>query len=121
MARILKPKKCITCGKEYMPNNTCQKHCSDECSKNHYLEGLRERNKNREFTCEWCGAKFTSDSKKKYCCHKCAKAANNYRGKSKNKPKKTERKKPMLTIEQVALLSRQEGISYGEYVKKYGL
>ena len=121
MARILKPKKCITCGKEFVPNNTCQKHCSDECRKNHYLERLRERNKNREFTCEWCGAKFTADAKRKYCCHKCAKSANSYRGKGKNKPRKTERKKPQLTLAQINELARAEGLNYGQYVAKYGL
>lgn len=121
MAKTFKPKICVTCGKEYIPNNTCQKHCSDECRKNHYLEGKRLRNKNREFTCEWCGAIFTSDSKRKYCCAKCGKAANNYKGKSKNKPRKTERKKPKLTLAQINELARAEGLNYGQYVAKYGL
>jgi len=54
--------------------------------------------------------------RKKYCSKDCRLYAN---GRLIKRPK--VRKGPVLSLEQVAILSREAGLSYGQYVQKYQL
>ena len=109
-------KKICHCGKEFVANHNNQRHCSVKCR--------RDANKKkamgvREFTCEWCGLKFMSDRARKYCCDSCRNKANDDRCRARRTPK--IKNKPKLSIEEVAVLSREEGLSYGQYCAKHGL
>lgn len=107
---------CKHCGKEFISTKIAQKYCSPECR--------RKANKKkamgvREFTCEWCGLKFMSDRARKYCCDKCRDNAHNDRWHKKKTPK--IKNKPKLSIEEVAALAKEEGLTYGQYCAKHGL
>lgn len=115
MAKTFKPKICITCGKEYIPNNSCQKHCSEACRRKAYADYNKMRNKNREFKCAWCGKTFISDYRREYCTSECRKAANNRDKKKRRSNKKNN------SLMQVVKLAREAGLTYGQYVAKMGL
>ena len=110
-----KTKICPFCQVEFVPENA-SKYCSDRCRRGMYAKQRREQQNSREFKCAFCGDGFFSERKRKYCSVEC-KLKSYGRGPSKTKP----RKKPNLSLAQVALLSRQAGMSYGEYVMKMGL
>lgn len=106
---------CPFCGEDFVREQVAQKFCSARCRQSYYAK-KEIKNKYREpkvYVCAWCGRAFESDRKKKYCCDDCRIRAYDQR------PRK--RKKPKLTLEQVALLSGEAGLSYGQYVEKMGL
>lgn len=111
-----KTKICPFCQVEFVTEKNAQVYCSERCRRGMFAKKKREKNKSREFTCAYCGDAFVSDRKQKFCCKDCKLKAN---GRLVAKPK--PRKKPSLSLTQVALLSRQAGMSYGEYVMKKGL
>lgn len=103
---------CKYCGKEFTSTHNSQKYCTVECRDK---ARHNKRLGTRVFECEFCGELFEADAKRRFCTVECRRKAESAR-KKKRKPKK-----PKLSLEQVAKLSREEGLSYGEYVKKYGL
>lgn len=106
---------CI-CGKTFVTENNAQKHCSTKCRR----VAAANRKKNTILTeqiCDFCGEIFSYPRKKKYCSDVCCSKANG-RGTSYNPNTKGT---PSMTIEQVARASREEGLSYGQYVAKYRL
>lgn len=111
--------KCPWCGKEFERKQAAQKYCCAECRKKagkHVMRQnqIRQYKSSKLFECGWCGLMFESKTKEEYCCEECRqKAENRKRNRRKNKNK--------LSIEAIALASRKEGLSYGEYVMKYGL
>ncbi len=104
-------KICECCGKEFKTSCRRGKYCSMECRDKVYKE-RKVRLGVRTFYCELCGKAFESDKRRKFCTPECRRKAE--RGGKKSK-------KPKLSLEQVAKLSREEGLSYGRYVGKYGL
>ena len=70
-------KKCVICGKEFVPRNQCQKTCSGECS----IENKRRKDKIRKqgtaqkpaiLTCPNCGKEFRQNvTTQIYCSDKC--------------------------------------------------
>ena len=106
---------CPVCKKVFIGAN-CAKYCSAKCRKTAAKQRKQKEIVERRLTCAYCGAVFQSAKKRKYCCEECQRRAC---GVLKRKPR--ERVKPKLSIEEIAKLSREEGLSYGEYVKKYGL
>lgn len=71
--------------------------------------------------CIVCGKKFeTKTATAKYCSPECNRKKNPY---TDVMPKMKERvaKKPKFSLKEVATMARREGISYGEFVSKYGL
>ena len=104
-------KKCKTCGKQFVSFSNGQKYCSEECRRAYYKQPLGKRT----FECAFCGNSFEADARRKYCSAEC-------RIKSEASAKKrSKRKKPKLSLNQVAKFCREEGLSYGRYVAKYGL
>ena len=73
-------KKCVICGKEFVPRNQCQKTCSGECS----IENKRRKDKIRKqgtaqkpaiLTCPNCGKEFRQNvTTQIYCSDKCRSA-----------------------------------------------
>ena len=106
-------KICCFCKKEYEGDNASI-YCSAECRRAMEKKRKEKEIANRAQICAFCGVVFYSDRRKKYCCDKCRDKAN---GKRSAKP----RKKAKMSIEEVAKLCRKEGLSYGQYVAKYGL
>lgn len=108
------------CCKEFVVESNAQKYCSPECRRRaQYLfttKVKRAAMKVRKFTCAWCGKDFLSDRKRKYCCKAHRLMAN---GRLKYEPRNIDKPKEALSIEQVAKLSREAGLSYGQYVQKY--
>lgn len=65
-----KPRICVLCGKEYLPTQWNQKHCSREC----FLESVRKRKK---IICPTCKKEFTQTRvSQKYCSRKCGEPFN---------------------------------------------
>ena len=106
---------CPVCNREFTTDQNAKKFCSAKCRRKYNAQRARKNNL-REFICGWCGDNFLSDRRKKYCSKECRLYANGRIGKRKSAPKK-----PMLSLEQVALLSREAGLSYGQYVHKFQL
>lgn len=107
---------CALCGNEFETEKNAKHYCSVKCRRRAQAKRDKERRGLRTFTCAWCGNEFLSTRKRKYCKADCRLMAN---GKILPRTKKTE--KPKMTIEQIAKASREEGLSYGEYVRKYRL
>ena len=106
---------CEYCGKEFKTTNHNQKYCSAECRDQAYKTRPSKPLGTRVFECEFCGELFKADAKRRFCTVECRRKA------ERGKKKQTKPKKPKLTLEQVAKLSREEGLSYGQYCVKYGL
>lgn len=106
---------CPVCNREFTTDKNAKKYCSAKCRRRAEAQRAKKNNL-REFLCTWCGDSFMSQRRKKYCCKECRQYAN---GRIVRKSKKAE--KPLLSLEQVALLSREAGLSYGQYVQKFQL
>lgn len=106
---------CRQCGKVFVTTNHNQKYCSVECRDKAYKEKPYKPLGTRVFECEFCGDLFESDTKRRFCTPECRLKYE----REKKKPKKT--KKPKLSLNDVAKLCREECLSYGKYVAKYGL
>ncbi len=107
---------CPVCNKEFVTDKNAKKYCSAKCRRKANNQTAK-KNTLREFFCAWCGESFLSMRRKKYCSKECRLYANGRL----IKRKKNTAKGPSLTIEQVAILSREAGLSYGQYVQKYQL
>ena len=115
--------KCLYCGKEFkIQLRSNEKYCSADCRKLYH----RYKDKPPKY-CAVCGKEFKGRSYY-YCSDECRQKVIEQRQKNRNrnehkkvevKPKK--RKKLKYTIEQVQKLARAEGLSYGQFVAKYGL
>ncbi len=106
---------CPVCNREFTTDQNAKKYCSAKCRRK---ANAQRANKNslREFSCAWCGESFMSVRRKKYCSKECRLYANGRLVK-----RKKTFKKPELSLSQVAFLSREAGLSYGQYVQKYQL
>lgn len=100
---------CPVCGKEFTTDKNAAKYCSVKCRRKANAPAPQEEE--RTFVCMWCGDAFKSNRQKKYCCAECR--IDSY-GRTHLKKKSFQ---PSLTLAQVALLSRQAGLSYGQYVQ----
>ena len=105
---------CPVCGKEFVTDKNAKKYFSPKCRRKANSSGADSEA--REFLCSWCGKSFVSLRRKKYCSNNCRMCAN---GKASKINKKISA--PLLTLSQVAFLSRSAGLSYGQYVQKYQL
>ncbi|MFR4350559.1 MAG: hypothetical protein ACLT3H_02700 [Roseburia sp.] len=81
------------CGKTFYDDGQSE-CCSEECKRERKLEACREHRRNNKAADE--RAKKMVETKRVV-------------------------KKPTMTLEEVNQLAREEGLSYGKYVGKYGL
>lgn len=80
---------CPVCGKEFEPQNSNQKYCSHDCRLQVKIQDAADRRKTF-----WQEVKDENEKIKK----------------------KNYRKKPKQTVIDVAVLARQHGMTYGQYV-----
>lgn len=113
--------KCINCGKTFkMKFRSNEKYCSTECRKDFYK-------KKKARKCVICGAKLEG-RQMKYCSAKCknknlmiyttAQRKEDFEAMKPKAPK--PRKKPRMSIDEIIVMANKEGLSYGQYVAKYG-
>lgn len=107
--------KCLNCGKVFLTDSNAQKHCCEKCRREHAIKNKRVEL--YEGKCAYCGKSFTALRKRKYCFKECQNKANGHCAEKDRKA--STRKKPDLSLEEVARLSRECGMNYGEYVAKY--
>lgn len=117
---------CKYCGKEMQVSFRQKVFCSKECSKAYYN---RKGRINKE--CQICGNELTG-KQRSYCSQKCANKAKRIqlyeyhkdqykKPKAEATPKKSGRRKKTDPIAEINAKARAEGLSYGQYVGKYGL
>ena len=107
-------RNCVVCGKEFeVPttrNGAKRKYCSAECRR----KVLNEKQKYaRQHVCKFCG-KLLPDGTTKYCSMDCEHKAINNGARKRGRPRKP------LSIGEICILARAEGLTYGQYVSKYG-
>ena len=73
----------------------------------------------KQKTCLICGTSFIGLVQQKYCCKECAMMANK-RSQQESQVRR-RRKKANTSLNDIARKSKEEGLSYGQYVAKYGL
>lgn len=73
----------------------------------------------KQKTCLVCGKSFIGLVQQKYCCKKCATMA--YNRNQQERQERRRRKKANADLIDIARKSREEGLTYGQYVAKYGL
>ena len=106
---------CPVCNTIFETDKNAKKYCSAKCRRKANNQKAIKSTL-REFSCAWCGDAFLSTRRKKYCSKECRLYAN---GRLTKRKKST--KPVVLSLEQVAILSREAGLSYGQYVQKYQL
>ena len=112
---IAEKRKCLVCGDEFeVPttrNGAKRKYCSAECR----YKAQRKAAANKiYYSCEWCGKPLPENSTEKYCSEECRNKAKS------NSAKKRGRKKKVRSITEIIKLAQAEGLTYGQYVSKYG-
>lgn len=64
--KLLEPRNCLACGKEFQPRGSTIQHCSRSCS------DVSRRTARRIATCEWCGKEFeTRWERARFCSRSC--------------------------------------------------
>ena len=108
-----KEKKCPECGKMFETEGKSRKtYCSVECREKHYAKTKKPK---LYYQCEYCGKVYEQGSTNPYCSDACK---NMY---SSGRAKNTGRKNKALSIVDISKLAKAEGMTYGQYVAKYGL
>lgn len=105
-------KSCKCCGEYFTTAKNAQAYCL-RCSKEKRRKSTKVTIKAIDGVCAWCGAKFISDRKRKYCSRDCQVRA------KRAKPKPRKKSTNFMSIEEVAKASKEMGISAGEYMTKY--
>lgn len=116
-------KVCKYCGKEMKIGFAKQsKFCCVECRRAYYKKKPVEN-----AYCEVCGKPLTG-TQTKYCSYECRKKAtgkkqceNKDRHKKPPMVERKKAKKPSLSLEELAALSKAEGLSAGQYCIKHRL
>lgn len=104
---------CRECGKEFLPTHYISVYCSKECSREWNKKNLRMlRRQARDVRCVECGEKITDINRRKYCSDECRFGI---------KLPKAKKKKKLNDLSVIARKSNEEGLTYGQYVAKYGL
>ncbi len=137
MSRSEELRICTVCGKEFVPTSSVQKMCSEACRAE---QGRRQaRRYNREHgklkVCPGCGEKFHSTSTgRKYCCDACKREAllrratqerqgarPVFRDRRPPDPPPRSKDKADWTLADICAAAREAGLTYGQYVARYGL
>ena len=109
----LNTKPCELCGKEIsaLGNNRYCPTCRDKVATQRKVDA-----RGKVVSCQCCGNKFLSIRKALYCSEECRKEFARH-------PKMTPTKKrsaARLSIEELALMAQQNGMTYGKYVAMMG-
>ena len=114
----MKITNCRYCGTPFTTEQNAAQFCSKECRTTFARAKNRVYSRIHKYTiqCGWCGVTFKALRGVKYCCDLCRLRAT---GKI-NGIAKPKTGKPVKSIEEVARICTQMGLSYGEYMAKYG-
>ena len=105
---MAKEVKCPECGKMFVRRNGRHEYCSIECRRKSYVKPTR-----LYYHCEQCGVTFEEGRLTPYCSDKCKREAE-------GKPVKKATRKKVLSLDEVVRLAKAEGLTYGQYIVKYG-
>lgn len=97
--------QCPVCGSIFERNRPNQYYCSVKCRK--------QNSKKAFYHCEYCGKVYEQAYTSKYCSEEC-------KNKARAHTKKRGRPKKKLTLAEIDRLAKAEGLTYGQYVSKYG-
>ena len=115
MTRVPKSRNatCPTCGQVFERTYNSQIYCSKKCKQiNANKKGYVPTTKPlKDMSCKWCGSVFQAAYKRKYCTTDCRDMANG---------KRKKQKEPVKSLVEIAKLSRELGMTYGQYMAKYG-
>lgn len=101
---------CRYCGNIFVTDQNAKKFCRKKCS---ILASKKQKKKEKDCLCQWCGEGFSSERKKKFCSALCHSSYMKNMGIY----KKTVIKVPVkITIKDAVEGARTEGITYGRYV-----
>ena len=128
----IKIKKCIVCGNEFETFLSRQIICDNpECKAERHRQSLREYRERTEYDtvkkiCAVCGKEFETLNKrsKLTCSDECDKV---YRYKKRTQKSasdyiyKRKTRKPKTSLAEINRMAREEHLTYGQYVAKYGL
>ena len=108
---------CVICGKPFTSARPDSKCCSRECKYEKAKEYAKaERKVHKEKTCPVCGTIFTASSpERKYCSMVCARRHANEVRREKRNPKVKD-----ADIREIVRRANEMGVSYGEYVARWG-
>lgn len=126
-------KECVECGKLFVTNKgnkvTCSKECSDIRKKKYNDEkNAKAREATRERLgiriCVICGNEFAPNQPAKVCCSpECQRVRDRQRVRESNHSIKLRNKKVKSTEQQINDINAKAkamGLSYGQYVARYG-
>ncbi len=105
-------KICPVCLKQFTTTKNATKFCSIECSKE-----FKKLSKKKKCICAWCNKTFYTMRKKTYCTERCRLYANARI----SEPVIKKDAKPKMSLQEVAKLARDCGMTYGKYVQQFGL
>lgn len=109
-------KICPCCGVEFVAKNNAVKFCSPKC-RIKTNNACRKKRVMRyynvaKYTCKYCGKEFQAKVHRDFCSSGCENA---YRAN-----RKANNNKNMKEIIRINELARNEGLTYGQYMAKYG-
>lgn len=118
--------RCVICGTPFNGSKN-KKYCSHECvlmaRRGTHKRQLKERGRRNIgdiIICPTCGKNFPYNSgNRKYCSLECKNKAQQIKADESASPR--QRKKRAKTIVDIIRAAKAEGLSYGEYVSKYGV
>lgn len=102
--------KCPVCGEMFIKGRY-KKYCSTKCRKKDYNQRFKIK---LYFQCEYCGIGFKEGRENPYCSEECKNKHSN------KQTKKRGRKKKVLSLAEINQRARAEGLTYGQYIVKYG-
>ncbi|MBQ7900736.1 MAG: hypothetical protein IJ365_02075 [Clostridia bacterium] len=108
-------KICPICSKEFETTRNAKKFCTEWCRKK--ANKKDDSSQLKKCVCTWCGGAFYSMRRKSYCSTTCRMLAN---GRC-STPRAKKPAPPAVSLEQAVALAHAQGMSYGEYVQKFGL
>lgn len=118
-------RNCECCGKAFTPKTVKSRFCCNECLQKALRQQQKEERLKRKalMRCEECGKPLGDYHSNRYCSKECSYEANKrkLRESKPAKPKTKKQTKPKMSFAEVCKRAGAEGLSYGQYVLKYGV
>lgn len=107
---------CVICGKPFTSARPDSKCCSRECKYEKAKQYARAHKTEMKKTCPECGKTFvTTNPDRKYCSFECGRQHANEVRREKRNPKVKD-----ADIREIVRRANEMGVSYGEYVARWG-
>ena len=116
--------ECEWCGKEFVATTVMSKFCSKQCREFAQYKVAREKRRaeKNKMLCQMCGKPIGAYHSRLYCSKKCSYQASKKNSADRDtKPKAVHKpKKPKVPISEINRIGREEHLTYGQVVAKYG-